>query len=269
MAKPFPYQKKLILKRRKHALFISLYSLLGLGIIFSSLSWFSHADFLSIQNFSILGISNRETLAASSVAMNEVSGNYISFFSKRNIFLYPKDVIEQKILELPFVQSVEINRKNLTEVEITIEGREESARWCESTITELPRCFSVDENGYIFGTVATSTAFVYRGLISGEALGQQILSASKFKEIQFFVRELGRLGVSPVKAEFGESGYMTIFLLAGGKLIINTNDDLSQVLSNISSILADRTVAPSIPSFLEKLDYIKLDSGNKVVYKLK
>jgi len=269
MARLFPYQKKLVIKRRKRVLLICLSSLIGLGIVSSGLAWLSYSEFTAIQNFSISGVDDQKTLDVNSMITNEISGKYPFFFSKKNIFLYPKNNIKQKILALPFVQNVEINEKGLNEVVVLIEEREESARWCEDVTLESSKCFSVDENGYIFGEIATSTAFIYHGLISDIPIGQQILSPDEFKKVQFFVRELGRMGISPSKARFGESGYITISLLYGGKLIVNTNDNLSHILSNISSILADKTVVPSVSGFLEKLDYIKLDSGNKVVYKLK
>ena len=69
--------------------------------------------------------------------------------------------------------------------------------------------------------------------------------------------------------DIDEPHYMTVVLFTGGRLIINTNDDLAIVLSNLSSIMRDKTVVPTISSFLKKLDYMKLDSKNKIVYKLK
>jgi len=263
------YQKKLHVRRRKRALFIGLYILLALGIIFSGLSFLSQAQFMSIEKIIVRGNERAKTETIEATAFREIAGNYLFFFSKRNTFLYPADLIEEKVLALPLIQSVRVNRNGLREIEINLEERKEDARWCEGNIRETISCFSVDENGLVFDKIATSTAFIYRGLISGSPIGQNFLSPEEFKKIQFFARELGSFGIAPAEAVFGEPHYMTVVLLTGGKLIVNTNDDLAVVLSNISSVINDKTVAPSLSRFLQKLDYMKFDSGNKVVYKLK
>lgn len=263
------YQKKLVIRKRKRFLFISLYTLLALGIIFSGLSWLSQSNSMYINQISIVGTNQMEATVVESIVLKEIAGNFLGFFSKGNTFLYPANNIHDEVLALPFVQSVEVKRNGLQAIEISLEERKESARWCAGEIKDISSCFSVDENGFVFGRVVTSSAFVYRGLFRGEVVGQNILTPEDFKKTQFFVRELGGLGLAPVEALLDNSHYMTVVLFSGGKLIVSTNEDFSIVLSNISSILADKMAIPSVSGFLEKLDYMKLDSGNKVVYKLK
>ncbi len=263
------HQKKLIARRRRRAFFMSLYVLFALGIIFSGLSLLSQEQFMSIEKITVGGNVRAKVETIETTVLREMAGNYFYFFSKSNAFLYPADDIMEKILALPLIQSVSVNRNGLKAIEINLEERREDARWCEGSVHEINWCFSMDENGLVFDQIATSTAFIYRGLISGSPIGQSFLAPEEFKKIQFFVRDLGFFGIAPAEAIFGEPHYMTVVLLTGGKLIINTNDDLSVVLSNISSVIRDKTVAPSLSRFLEKLDYMKLDSGNKVVYKLK
>ncbi len=263
------YQKKLVARRRRRAFFMSLYTLLVLGIIFSGLSMLSQAQSMSVEKIIIKGNERVKIETIEATVLREIAGNYFYFFSKNNAFLYPVDNIKEKILALPLIQSVSINRNGLKEIEITLEERKEEARWCTGGIREISSCFSMDENGLIFDTIATSSAFIYRGLISGQPIGQSFLPSEEFKRIQFFVRELGSFGIAPALAIFDEPHYMTIILFTGGSLIVNINDDLATVLSNISSVINDKTIAPSLSRFLQKLDYMKLDSGNKVVYKLK
>ncbi|MEK7163413.1 MAG: hypothetical protein AAB775_01745 [Patescibacteria group bacterium] len=271
------YQKKLRARKRKRVLFVCLYILLALGAVFSGLSFLSQADFMSVEKILVRGNERAKIETVEALVVRETAGNYFYFFSKKNTFLYPAGNVKEKILALPLIQFVKVERNGLKEIGINLEERMEDARWCEGDIHETDSCFSMDENGLIFDVVATSTAFIYRGLISGFPtgspttlpIGRNFLPPEEFKKVQFFMRELGSFGIAPTEAIFMEPNYMTVVLFAGGKLIVNINDDLTAVLSNISSVINDKTVAPSLSRFLQKLDYMKLDSGNKVVYKLK
>ena len=83
--------------------------------------------------------------------------------------------------------------------------------------------------------------------------------------------ELSSLSLSPREAIIASpaTGYITIVLDSGSKLIVDTHDDLSVVLGNIGAVLSDKALVPALPEFLQKLDYLKLDAGNKVVYKMR
>ncbi|MDO8579783.1 MAG: FtsQ-type POTRA domain-containing protein, partial [bacterium] len=134
------YQKKLHVRRRKRALFISLYILLALGVIFSGLSLLSQAQFMSIEKIIVRGNERAKTETISATALREIAGNYFFFFSKNNIFLYQALLIEEKVLALSLIQSVRVNRNGLREIEINLEERKEDARWCEGSIRETISC---------------------------------------------------------------------------------------------------------------------------------
>ena len=62
---------------------------------------------------------------------------------------------------------------------------------------------------------------------------------------------------------------MTVVVEGGGRLIVNRADDLSKTLGNLASLLENRQQIPSVADFAASLDYMRLDSGNKIFYKLK
>jgi hypothetical protein len=169
-------------------------------------------------------------------------------------------------------------------VVVNLEERSEVANWCNESGLGEESCFLLDENGLVFTkiiegcgvnvcvpkTTGSSTRFTYKGTIADGPLGKQVLTPANFKNIQFFIHQLEGLSVDPVEALIAStSDYMTITLGGGGKIIVNITDDLSGILENISAVLKDRSVAPSFSDFLAKLDYIKFDAGNKVVYKVR
>ncbi|HVT74930.1 MAG TPA: hypothetical protein VHD69_00710 [Candidatus Paceibacterota bacterium] len=265
-------QGKLAARRRKRAAFLLLFFLAAAGITFSVLSFVSQLDSLSIQSVAVRGNVRIPTEAIENIVLEKLTGNDISFFSRRNIYLYPKGPIVQAVALLPAVASVEASRDGGTLV-ISVHEREEAALWCAG-LTQDTGCFSMDAEGYIFAEQPREDPklFRYRGLIYDMPIGKRLLPTDQFRNIGFFMNELAGLSVEPREAILSGTStliYMTISLEGGGKLIVNSEDDLSTVLSNVAAVISNKAVAPSLSVFLASLDYMKLDIGNKIVYKLK
>ncbi len=266
------YQKKIIARRRRRITLITLYSVLVIGLIVCGLSFLSRADALTIDTVEVIGTSRLATSTVRDTALGSLVGNYGYLFSKQNTLIYPHTEVREALSRIPLVEKVEVSRRGLKALYVSITEREEVARFCSD---EPSRCFSLDEDGRIFAEVSgTSTGampdeLVYRAGVEGDPIGADITQINTFKNVQFFVGELKRLSLDPREITLGENGYMTITLGLGGRLFMNATDDLSQMLSNISSVLDDTKVVQDLPSFLANLDYMKLDGGNKIVYKLK
>jgi hypothetical protein len=273
MSKPLKIsQKKLVLRRRKRRLFASLWLLLYIGVIFGGLSFLSQADFLAIKDVRVEGNSRLDADVLSGIARAELAGNYMYFFSRANKFLYPHDAIEERIVASPIVEGVGVSREAGGVLVISVKERMEEAQWCGQ------KCFSINEEGFIFAeaaggatssTTASTTNIIYRGGLTAEPIGAHLLPVQDFKNSEFFIRQIASLGLEPVEVLLGVAGYMEVKLAKGGKLIINGTDDLSAVLSRLGAFVSDIKTVPNLAAFLAKLDYIRLDSGNKIFYKLK
>jgi hypothetical protein len=280
-------QTKLAARRRRRIVFMSVYGVAAAGIFLCGLSYISQLPSFAVSQITVEGNSRLSAAAIQSIVFKDLIGNYMGLFSKRNIFLYQKQAIQHDILALPLVKTATISQQGLTGITVSITERDQTSRWC-SGVTGISDCYSVDDSGFIFAKAAdaactadhvclvdsasSSASFIYRdGVISGP-IGSHVLDSNQFKKIGFFMNQLTGLAVEPREAILSNStttSYMTILLAKGGKLIVNTADDLSVVLGNISSVISNRAVAPSLSQFLATLDYIKLDIGNKIVYKLK
>ena len=277
-------QKKLTTRRRRRAFFLVLYGVAAAGLIFSGLSYIAGLDAFSINNVEVVGNSRLSNNAVEVVVWKDMSGNYASFFSNANFLIYPKAQITSDLLSLPLVKSVSISNQGFNTLVVSITERTQSSEWCADV-----NCYSMDDNGYIFAkakrvaATSTDTSFIYRGLVADNPIGQNLLPPADFKKAAFFINELSGLSVDPREADLslasvyapgvatGTSSiiYMNVVLGGGGQLIINTSDNLSMVLGDISAVISDRAIAPSLEQFLGNLDYMKLDTGNKVAYKMK
>ncbi len=266
-------QKRIIAKKRRRAFLISLYSVFVLGLAISALSLASHMRSMRIDAIEISGNSRLSSASIDMIAREKIAGNFMGLFSRSNAFLYPKDALVKALRAVPAISDVEIERSGTKTLRIKVTERTEIALWCSGGVFDTSDCYSLDENGYIFARssfLSSSTRpVIYRTVIEGEPLGKRFLDEGDFKNLRFFMGQLEGLSVEPKEVTISVNSYMTVHLGAGGKLITDMSDDLSVVLGNIAAIISDKSVAPSLSRFLEELDYIKLDSGNKVVYKLK
>ncbi|MFA6158234.1 MAG: hypothetical protein WC763_01210 [Candidatus Paceibacterota bacterium] len=264
------HQRKIIAKKRKRLLLVSLSIFFAVALVVTGFAFLSHAGFVTIGEVSVAGNKRLSETYITGIANTLLDGNYMYVFSRRADFLYPHNAISSALLGEPIIKSVDVGRDGLTALSISVEERQEVARFCSGKEGDSSQCFAVDENGFVFSPSDDSTMIAYRDSTTSDPLGKSLFGTpAEFKGIQFFLHELVTLGVDPREAVMGEAGYMTVILGGGGTLIIDTGDDLSSVLANISSILGDATIAKTQADFLSKLDYMRLDAGNKVFYKLK
>ena len=265
-------QKKIIAKKRRRVFLLSLYSVFALGLLISALSYVSQMRSMRIDTVEVSGNVRLSSVEIEDVVREKIAGNFLGFFSKSNSFIYPKEEVVKAIEAIPAINGVEVERGGENSLKVKVEEKKEVAQWCLGDAFDLSDCYSIDEDGYIFAkgvALASSTPIIYRMVIDSEVLGKHFLDKENFKNLRFFIGQLDGLSIDPKEVSIADTDYMTIYLGGGGKLIVNRADDLSKVLGNIAAIISDKSVAPSFSQFLKELDYIKLDSGNKVVYKIK
>lgn len=262
------HQRKIVARRRKRALIFFSVTLGALALLLGGFALLTHARFLAISEVRVSGNTRLSETYVKTLADEKLAGNYLGMFSRRAVLIYPHDAIESALRELPVVRGVTIEADGFHVVDIQIEERVEAARFCLGDAGDFSSCFAVDEGGFAFSPSEDASMIVYRNASTTEPIGRQVYDENQFKNLKFFVRELISLGATPREIVAGEAGYVDIILVDGGKLVVNTSDDLSDVLANLSSILNDRTIASSPEAFLSKLEYIRLDAGNKVFYKL-
>jgi len=89
----------------------------------------------------------------------------------------------------------------------------------------------------------------------------------EFHRITFFLDFLSPLGLTPTGLGADADEYQ-IQLKNGGRLIINSTDDLSIILKNLETIFRSDNLKKML-AHGGIIDYIDLRYGNKVFYKFK
>jgi hypothetical protein len=263
------HQRKIVAQRRKRLAILVSGFVLGLATVVGSIAFLSHAEFLRITDIRVTGNSRLSETYVRAMVEGLLDAKYLGMFSKRALFLYPHDAIEVTLAVMPVMKSVHVESEGLRSLVIEIEEREEVARLCDGGQGVFDTCFALDEEGFAFSPSDDALMVAYRNPVLVPAIGGSFLTPHDFKALEFFVRELSSLDVDPREIVIGEAGYVRVFLGGGGHLVVNSLDDLSLVLSNLSLVLNDRAVASSSAGFLSRLDYMRLDAGNKVFYRLR
>ncbi len=191
-----------------------------------------------------------------------------SFFSRENIFLYPRRSLEEGIQKyFPRIHSVSISRESFLAqaIQVTIEERGPRARWCQGEW-----CYLMDDNGFIFAPEATSspstTLYTFKGTLPSEGapVGQKFLPdhlTGTFALLESLTRE----GFAPtgVLVESGED--FSVVLGQGYVLKVSFDENPEKIVHNLELVLS----SDALHGREWELEYVDLRFGNRVYYKLK
>jgi hypothetical protein len=214
-----------------------------------------------------------------------LDGHYIWVLPKRNLLLYPRKLLMEKIMtDIPRIKSAKIGIQNLRTLDVVIEERTPFALHCTHVNDEMfENCYFLDDRGFIFSPAPTFSwrnYFIYSKIISTESvdsaetspINSYFMEEEEFKTINQFITEPIFTERESVAFEIDSiSGlrlkYSVIFK-NGGRIIWNAHQSLELIRSNLETFIFSNIVE-SDKDFFARLQYIDLRTDNKVFYKLK
>lgn len=211
----------------------------------------------------------------------ELSKKYLWSIPKKNAFLYPRKKIESGLSEqFKRLDSVSVGRSSLKALTVSIEERKERYLWCGAelvkTRTSATQCYLSDSGGYIFSEApyySGSLFFEFYGGLSEEPatgpVGGTILTEEKFSVLISFIEKLGELGLAVQKISVKADGDYELYLEGGGKVLINSKNDIAKGLENLSIALESDPLKKKMVEERAGLDYLDVRFGNKVFFKFK
>lgn len=275
------------LKKKKLRVFLNkiLLSILALFLISACLAYISRSKQLNISEVKVVGnkVVNAEMIKT--VVEGEITGNYLWFFPKTNIFFYSKNNIE-KALSNQFrrLHDVNLTIKDNKTLEVKITERVASYTWCgDHLVVGLPsdnqtvkeeKCYFMDENGYIFDEAPYFSGEVYFKFYSVGNIGSYF-SKENFKQLIDFKNVLATLGLKPVSLYIEGSGDIKIFLSNFNRtptnpyIILKADADLKKVAENLETAISTEPLLSNLKNKYSSLEYIDLRFGNKVYYKFR
>lgn len=232
-------------------------------LVVGGLAALSHAPFLHVTS---IAVSGNETIASSSIAnvgARDMAGEYDFIFAKDDIFLYPKQQIEQDVVaRYPAIKSVDVHAQDFHTVAIAIIERHPAALLCNDG------CFVMDEDGVVYApALSTSTPFVvYRGQAS-TTLPAQFLSQDEFHSLSALVGALSQSQATNTVETVAVNGTEADATFADGLVLkFNVSDASGDVFERFSLALKS---APFTAHALSDFQYLDLRFGDKLYYKLK
>lgn len=252
-------------RRKMRALIFSVCLIMGVsGVI--GLGALSHHEAFAVSEVRVSGVEalSPDTLE---VAVEGVlyDGAY-HFFSRANMFLYPKREIETVLQhEFPRAKSVSVSRESLlaNAVSVVVEERVPYAVWCRSG-----SCYAIDERGFVFdGSVPSTTSgyVFYGGLNGGEEIIGQTFLPGHLGEVVAFLDALKVHGRTPLGARIENDTDYTVPMAGGYEVRVSFGQDASLLAKNLELMLSSEALVGKI----QALSYVDLRFDGRGYYKLK
>ncbi len=263
-----PSPERLGARRRRLRMIGVLATIVALVAAAYGASWASYLPKFSVQDIRVTGANEVSTNLLHAYIETKLHDGQYAFFSRSNIFLYPRNAIERAIVEyFPRIKSAKVSRESLlaTAITVSIEERGTFAKWCNKE-----ECYFLGENGFIFApstpVAPTLSPYLFRGGISSttSAIGQQYLPGN-FAGVLALLERLGQTGFSPSEVVAKDDQDFSIRLQEGFEIRVSYGADVGALVKNLELILTSEPLKGS----KDELEYVDLRFGNRVYYKFK
>ncbi|MES3032215.1 MAG: hypothetical protein V4699_03165 [Patescibacteria group bacterium] len=261
---------------------LAIFALLA---IFSGLAFLSRVPSVNIHVVEIIGNKVLDGEVLKAVVEKEIAGNYLWFFPKTNILIYPKNKIARELQdEFPRIKNIDFSINDKQSLEVSLTERVALYTWCGVTPPDIngtnePQCSFLDDSGYIFDEAPYFSGEVYfkfYGSLNsgGDSPLKTYFYPVNFTKFTLFKKILESMGLVPVSLYADDAGDAHIFLarktmLTGPEIMFKTDADLETVAENLQAALSTEPLLSNFKNKYSSLLYIDLRFGNKVYYKFK
>ncbi len=248
-----------------------------------ALGYFSSNSGVTINKIVVTGTRIINSGDIEELVSKNISGKYFKLFDKKNIFIYPKKGVYKDLIQnFTRIDKLSIYRDNLNTLHIDISERSGTALYCGNDVPEVEsevgeNCYFVNDDGYIFDRApyfSGNIYFKYYTPVSykDDALGQQVLPKEVFHSHVRFVEGVTKFKFRPTHLVIDKEGTSSIYLDhdplgTTPKIIFKSDDNLEEVLENLSLSMSKDSFASEINSKYTTLLYLDMRFKNKVLYK--
>ena len=258
-------------RRRKRRILLACLGVAAVVVVVAAVAGSTWLPFVRIQAIDVEGQKTVLPQAVQQVAQNELYGGYLHLFARSNIFIYPRGLIEQRLLtQFPMFQSVEVHAENFHTIGVTVTERQPVALWCGSSVSTSSSCFLVDQGGMVYAPALVYSGDAYQkfyGAVTVGALPQQFLSPEEFHSLSTFVDTLARSLGSTVGSVMVDQDRDARVIFANGFVLLFSLDQNDGDVSDHLGLALRSSVFATHP--LIDFQYLDLRFGDKLYYKLK
>ncbi len=264
------------LKRSRRKIFLGkiLLSIISIFLVLTCLAYISRISSLNISEIEIIGNKMVDTEKIKAVAQQEIAGNYLWFFPKTNILIYPKNNIKNELSEkFKRLKEIRLAIKDKKILEIGVVERTALYIWCgsfppENENSEKPKCSFWDETGYAFDDAPYFSGEVYFKFYGAS------FPKENFDKLITLKNKLETMGLKPSALYKIENGDIKIFLVSRNassepEIIFKADSDYQKLAENLELALSTEPLKSNFKNKYSSLEYIDLRFGNKVYFKFR
>lgn len=272
MAKKVNLPKSTLRKKRKKQLVFKVVCVtlcvIVIFFVFVGLSWL---PYVNITTTEIVGSRTVSVDSVQQVVESKLAGSYWHLFSKRNIFIYPKQALDADLLHsYPMFKEVAVHTVSTRTLGVAVVERQPVALWCGIVVSSTTSCDLLDQEGVVYApaVVYSGDAYVkYFGRLSSSTLPQSYLAQDDFHRLLSLVDAVGKkISMAPQTISVNEAGDVQIVFTGDFSLLITLDAEGDDVLNRLSlALVAD----PFSTTQLSAFQYLDLRFGKKMYYKQK
>lgn len=224
--------------------------------------------FIRISEVKISGNTFVDTEEINSKTNELLNGYTYWIFPNKNIFLFSKRKLEEKIKENPAVIKVIIKKDFFNTLIINIEEQEKEMLYCTSI--EKTECFYINKVGFIYAKVEEYIIPEQEVIIYNEQerknIKDTVLDEATYTELVLFVKNITRQDIKIGGIYLKEGGIIEFVSQSGVRIITSRFDNFKKDFDNFMALFDQNILTKEK---LSEIDYMDLRFGNKVFYKNK
>lgn len=277
-------------KKKKKIFFKKIFFLItGSLAVLIALGYFSNLKTMNITDISVLGNRAISTQTINNSVQEVIEKKFLFLFSRKNIFLYPKNRIIKKLTtEFKRFKKVDIAITENNVLQISVEERLAEYIWCglEPTVNQVPeeqKCFFLDTDGYFFDSApyfSDDVYFKFYGLPEGTKLIDADPLGMYFSKIHFsnyidLKNKIIGIGLKPTALHVKNEKEAQILLSKASAtspapiIIFNIESNFERIKENLDLAINTEPLKSKLKNNYSSLEYIDLGYENKVFYKFK
>ncbi len=258
-----------------------LFGILFFTCIFGAVYFFRYPKF-QIRSVSVSGNLIIDSGEIETAVMSMLSGKYAFVIPKTNVFLYPKNNIHAKLLDMfPRIESLLISKNSSNQININIKEAHAVALWCGEkfkNITPDTDCYFTDMAGKIVALAPYYSGDIYVRFFgevpigaTNTPLGKFVMNEELFAKLLKFSEEVRGLGLKVMDIAVVEKGECQFMIDIGGDkhapIRFLLKDDFRVLNSNLTAAITKPELAKKYKAESANLQYFDLRFKNKVYYK--
>jgi hypothetical protein len=241
---------------------LGLLSLAVVASVIASVWYLTRLQSLTINEVKVEGGVTLDKNILVAAAEAELEGEYVGLIPKRFTYFYPEEEIYEALSEIDRVKTVEVKRDGGQVVNVKFTEYLPDNLWCD--LADDMSCLFLDENAYAFTEAPVLVGGSLVRYFNSEDVpvkGGTVLEVSDYNKTKEFADSLEEISWYVKSVEVNSARDVFYGLSEGGEIRASLNDNPSNILSNLNTVISSKEFAHLKPG---NFNYLDLRFGTRV-----